>query len=89
MLLAVKKNNKIVKVFGVDDKPFQAEKKAKDWIAEEENRNPNFTYKLLVLHIDITELMAKLEKDNLLTEINWKWDNKRFNELLDYDQDIT
>ena len=89
MLLAIKKDGKFVKVFGVEEKPYQAEVKAKDWIANEQYRHPNSTYKLFAWYGDITDLLDMLFKSGSLNNINWAWDNKKFGELLDYDEDIT
>ena len=89
MLLVITKDGVFAKTFGLNEKPFQAEKLAKEWIANEYKRHPNSTYKLTAWYEDLDYIFKKLQTEIPPTRINWAWDNPTLNNILDEDEDIT
>lgn len=88
----VKKDGKFLNtVLEFDAKAYPAEKKAEEWVAHEQRKNPGSKYELFSWDGWMNvEVVKKLEESGCFTKINWNWDKKYIPERDDEeDWDIT
>ena len=74
----VKKDGKFLNtVLEFGSKDFPEEKKAEEWVAREQRKNPGSTYELFSwdgwMNVEVAK---KLEENGFFTKINWNWDKK-------------
>lgn len=88
----VKKDGEFLKtVIDLGDKVYQQEKKAEEWVAAEQRKNPGSTFELFRWDGWMTiDVIKALEATKCLDKINWNWDKKYIPERDDEaDWDIT
>ena len=88
----VKKDGKFLNtVLEFGSKDFPEEKKAEEWVAYEQRKNPGSTYELFSWDGWMNvEVVKKLEESGCFNKINWNWDKKYIPERDDEeDWDIT